>query len=85
MTQPPVIMLCAEKDSWFKHSIVLNGLSYGIARLFDSFVPSRSTIEGTTAIQNNSALVLWEQKSSSGQFKCNAWNTGLWTVAPKMS
>ena len=41
-----------ERDSWFKHSIVLNGLSYGIARLFDSFVPSQSMIEGTTSIIN---------------------------------
>ena len=33
-----------------KHNIVLNDLSYGIVRLFDSFVPSRSMIEGTTYI-----------------------------------
>ena len=43
-------MLCTEMDSWFKHSIVLNGLSYGIARLFDSFVLSRSMIEGTAVV-----------------------------------
>ena len=45
VTQFPLIMLyfiCTDKkDPWFKHSrpIVLNGLSYGIVRLFDSFVP----------------------------------------------
>ena len=29
---------------------VLNGLSYGIAHLFDSFVLSQSMIEGTTSM-----------------------------------
>ena len=44
-------MLYVQKsDSWFKGSIVLNGLSYGVARLFDSFVLSLSMIEGTTSI-----------------------------------
>ena len=35
---------------WFKHSFVLNGLSYGTARLFDSFVLRRSKNEGTSFI-----------------------------------
>ena len=26
------------KDKWFKHSTVLNGLSYGMTHLFNSFV-----------------------------------------------
>ena len=38
------------KDTWFKHSIVLNGLRHDKAHLFDLFVPRRSMNEGTTSI-----------------------------------
>ena len=47
MTQLPLIMLgtfVQIKVSWFKYSIVLNGLRCGIVHLFDSFVPRRSII-----------------------------------------
>ena len=43
MTQLPLIMLCIEV-SWLKYSVVLNGLRYGIACLFISFVSRRSII-----------------------------------------
>ena len=45
MTQLPLIMLLLVQIqvSWFKHSVVLNGLRYGTARLFISFVSRRST------------------------------------------
>ena len=46
------------KDSWFKHSFVLNFLSYRIARLFDSFVPSRSMIESTTSILQSTIMTI---------------------------
>ena len=43
MTQPPVIMPCTDKGSMVQSTVsdstVLNGLNYGMARLFDSFVP----------------------------------------------
>ena len=48
--------------SWFKHNTVLDGLSYGIACLFDSFVPSQSMNEGTASI---GALILIPLYSNS--------------------
>ena len=48
-----------KRDSWFKHSIVLNGLSYGIANLFDFFVPRRSMNEGTTSIADPLIIFFW--------------------------
>ena len=46
MTQLPLIMLLLVqiKVSWSKHSVVLNGLRYGTARLFISFVSRQSII-----------------------------------------
>ena len=45
MTQLPLITLYVQiKVSWFKHSVVLKRLRYGIARLFISFVSRRSII-----------------------------------------
>ena len=38
-----------KRESYFKHSILLNGLSYGIASLFDSFFLCWLMIEGTTS------------------------------------
>ena len=32
-------MQCTEKDQWFEHSIVQKELGYGMARLFESYVP----------------------------------------------
>ena len=69
MTQLPLIMLCTYvqiKVSWFKHSIVLNGLRCGIARLFDSFVPRRSIIYfkewGQTPMYSHVAVVAGVKK-----------------------
>ena len=50
MTQLPLVMLHSYKDPWFKHSIVLNGPSYRIARLFLSFVRRWSMNGSTTSI-----------------------------------
>ena len=45
-----MIMLCTEKGFMVQAQYCSEwcGVSYGIARLFDSFVLSRSMIEGTT-------------------------------------
>ena len=41
--QPPLIMLCKIKDQWYKHSTVLNGLSYGMACFKVRFLYSKMT------------------------------------------
>ena len=56
------------KVSWFKHSIVLNGLRCGIVHLFDSFVPRRSIIYfiewGQTPMYSHVAVVAGVKKYS---------------------
>ena len=54
VTQLPFIMLSIYrqiKEPWFKDSVALNGLSYGMTYLFDSFVPRQSMNEGTTSME----------------------------------
>ena len=50
MTELP--LMCTDNGSMVQaqHSIVLNGLSYGIAYLFDSVVPRRLMNESTTSL-----------------------------------
>ena len=54
------------KVSWFKYSIVLNGLCCGIVRLFDSFFPRRSIIYfkewGQTPMYSHVAVVAGVKK-----------------------
>ena len=77
MTQLPLIMLYTYvqiKVSWFKHSIVLNGLRCGIVRLFDSFVPRRSIIYfkewGQTPMYSHIALVAGVKKYRVPKIEC---------------
>ena len=76
MTQLPLIMLCTFvriKVSWFKHSIVLNGLRCGIVHLFDSFVPGRSIIFkkwGQTQMYSHVAVVAGVKKYRVPKIEC---------------
>ena len=77
MTQLPLIMLCTYvqiKVSQFKHSIVLNGLRCGIARLFDSFVPKQSIIYFKewcqTSMYSHEAVVAGVKKYRVPKIEC---------------
>ena len=81
MIQLPLIMLCTYvqiKVSWFKHSIVLNGLRCGIVRLFDSFVPRRSMIYfnewGQIPMYSHIAVVAGVKKYRVPKIECPGGN-----------
>jgi hypothetical protein len=46
-----VVMVWSDKGSGVEHSIILSGLRYGLRRWFDSFVNTKSIIEGKTSIR----------------------------------
>ena len=71
-------------SSQFNHSVVLNGLSYRIARLFDSFVPSQSMIEGTTSIDGSKWCALNMTAFISRGHRW-VWHNMDWFGGPTMS
>ena len=72
------------KRIYSSSSFVLNGLNYGIACLFDSFIQSPKMIEGTTSIEALHLFIDWLRTKDLNQSVFSTVIMAVWSLFNRM-